>query len=276
MSHLNTTYTELTAGGGTVNIDVQGSSAKTILYSSGAVTLTSNWTIQPTNTPTDLKGMESIIEYEANLDFNGNTLTIYGTVVPASLQAVKFTAHCLYDGSAWKVKFKPDFAGSEFIATDKLEDGAVTTAKIAATAVDSSKLASASVTASKIDTGAVEVAKLETKLKKEVLVVPVSFETGEQTTTKILFNHAATIDSCYFTVTKAIAATDNAGVSFNIMGVAMTPASTVITASTAIGTVGTVTFTGTNNIASGNTLEITTSKVTPGGKLTLTFNLTRT
>ena len=73
---------QLTAGGGTVNLPVGGYINLFRIY--GNVTLTSNWTIQASGTPVNGQYYEFI--YEANLDLNGNNLTVFGEALPENLE----------------------------------------------------------------------------------------------------------------------------------------------------------------------------------------------
>ncbi len=313
----------LTAGGGTINFSVDDYVDIYRLYSSGAVTLTSNYTIQASGTPA--KGMEYTFRYEANLDFNGNTLTIFGATVPTDLEAINSTITATYDGSAWVVRILPDFETVPFISsafletdsvtatqiatgavdTDELAAGAVTTAKIDANAVtnselgagsvtatelgalavttakintaavDSTKLATSAVSTGSIATGAVTTAKLDSGLKADFYTIPVSFETGEQANYEITIPYNFTIEEVNYVITKAIAATDAATITYTIAGVPTTPGSTTIPLSTAINSQGTTTFTAANTGVSGNVFRCVTAKTTAGGKALLTLKISR-
>jgi hypothetical protein len=111
MPILNTTQIiTLTAGGGTENLDVLGQPSLYVVQ--GTATLTSNWTIQPTGTP--LQGTEFVFRYEANIDLDGNTITVFGTTMPETVVDKSHNISAYWDGANWEVNFTPDLdeAGS--------------------------------------------------------------------------------------------------------------------------------------------------------------------
>lgn len=114
---------------------------------------------------------------------------------------------------------------------------------------------------------------LTASAKRGYRTVPVSFETGEQTTHKIWFLHAVKILGYRVQVTKAIAGTDAATLEFrNSAATRMTPNGLLtIAASTAIGAEanGSNVFTANNNVAAGDFMDIVALKTTAGGKATV-------
>ena len=291
------------AGGGTDNIVIGSGADLYRIEASGSVALTSGYTVAATGTPA--KGDYARLHYVADLNFDGNTVTILGATMPADLESVECFIDAYYTGSAWEVKFLPTFGASFITAsfleassvdTSELAADAVTAAKIVSGGVDTDELASdavttvkitdANVTAAKLATNAVTTAKitdanvttekLETMLKQGAWVFEVSYETGEQTTLDIKAPFDGTIDEVYYTVKKAIAATDNGTLSFSIGGVSMTPASLTNTASEALGNTKATTITSGNAFSENDLIEFTTSKTTAGGKLLLVVKYTRT
>ena len=85
-------------------------------------------------------------EYTANMNFNGNTLTIMGTVMPTQLENKKCLITAVYDKTttSWDVKFLTDFSESDIVSTGNIEDGAVTNVKVAA-GLDGAKLGAGTV-----------------------------------------------------------------------------------------------------------------------------------
>lgn len=85
-------------------------------------------------------------EYIANMDFNGNSLTIMGTIMPSSLQNKKCKITAIYDQATttWDVKFLADFSESDIVDTNNVKPLAVTNAKLA-TGIDGAKLTAGSV-----------------------------------------------------------------------------------------------------------------------------------
>lgn len=105
MPILNTTHTiTLTAGGGTENLPM--TSQATLYIITGTATLTSNWTIQPSGTA--ILGAEYRFRYQANIDLDGNDITIFGVTLPTNLADKTHEISCYYNGSAWEVNFQID------------------------------------------------------------------------------------------------------------------------------------------------------------------------
>lgn len=94
---------ELTAGGGTSSIPIRNPYSHSMIL--GNATMTSGWTVQITGTPQ--KGHREILLYRATMNFNGNTLTIFGKSIPSYLQSKPFNVEAVYDGSAWQVNVMP-------------------------------------------------------------------------------------------------------------------------------------------------------------------------
>jgi len=102
----NTYYINLTAGGGAENLDVTDPFTLYNITSSGSVTLTSNWTIQPNGTPSD--GTLYHFKYQADIDLDGNTITIFGKQLPETLADKTHTITAMYVSGAWEVDFHAD------------------------------------------------------------------------------------------------------------------------------------------------------------------------
>jgi len=111
---------------------------------------------------------------------------------------------------------------------------------------------------------------------KEVMTFPVSFETGEQTVSKIRFPFAVTINKIRGQVSKEIGAADDGTVTAaNSVG-NMTGGVLTFTAATAINTEVTAAVPTTNNtIAKDSYLQLTVVKSTAGGKANVTIEYTR-
>lgn len=95
---------ELTAGGGTENLDVVSSVSLYII--TGTATLTSNWTIQPLGTP--VLGLKYEFKYQADIDLDGNDITIFGKTLPPHLADKKMQITAYYEGTNWEVDFLVD------------------------------------------------------------------------------------------------------------------------------------------------------------------------
>jgi len=110
----------------------------------------------------------------------------------------------------------------------------------------------------------------------ETMVVPVSFETGEQTVSKIYFPFACTITKYRGQVSKSIAATDDGTVTAaNSVG-AMAGGVLTFAASATIDTVVTPAVPTTNTtVAKGSYLQLTVAKSTAGGKANVSIEYIR-
>lgn len=272
----------ISSGGGTTNLPIDSSFSR---YSvEGTATLAASVVIQSSGTPAT--GTEFRIFYNAELDFNGNTVTIFGLTVPVELQDKKLEIVSSYDGTRWNTKILVDFDDMPFIEgsmivddtieTAHIQDDAVTESKIADDAITKNKIEADAVTTVKIEDGSVTVAKLYSTVKKEVLAIPVSFEAGEQGDNTISIPYDFKITSVRYTVTKVIAGTDNATITMYINGTLTVPNSISITASTAVNSTASTTVTASNTGSADQQVKFVTAKTTAGGKALLTINLERT
>jgi hypothetical protein len=94
----------LTAGGGTVNLPVNGLS--TVYTIDGVATLTSSWTIQSTGTP--YQGTQYTFILSDALNVTGDNVTIFGRTLSqrhlSNWAIAKPIVICTYNGSSWDVK----------------------------------------------------------------------------------------------------------------------------------------------------------------------------
>jgi hypothetical protein len=110
----------------------------------------------------------------------------------------------------------------------------------------------------------------------EVMIVPVSFETNEQTVNKIYFPFAVTIEKLRGQVTKAIAASDDGTVTAANATGDMATGVLTFTASDAINhEVPAVEPTTNNTIAVDSYLQLTVVKSTAGGKANIAVEYIR-
>lgn len=250
----------------------------------GSPTLSSNFTVSDSGTAA--VGTEYRIQYEASVTLGGNTMTIFGATIPADLASQSFEVISYYQGGGvWKTTILVDFESLPFITGNMIEDDTIETVHIQDDAITENKILDASITKDKINADAVTTSKIEdtaitpaklfSSVKKEVIVVPVSFESGEQSENTFTIPYDFQIDSIRYTITKAIAGTDAASISLYINGVAMTPGSISIAASTVINTTASTTITSNNTGTTGQQVKVQSAKVTAGGKALLTINLQR-
>jgi hypothetical protein len=189
-----------------------------------------------------------LFDYQAAVTIGGFTLTLPG-FVPTAAEALgnKYFGVAYYDGSAWTTTWMPYAGDTDWIHTDDIADDQVT------------------------------VDKVEDNLTKGLMVIPVSFETGELAANKVEMNFDGTIDKVYAIATKAIAATDDGTVTpKNNAGTTMTGGVITFTASDAVDTAYTASPTANNTFVSGDVLSFTTAKTTVGGKALVTIHYTKT
>uniref|UniRef100_A0A6M3KNX1 Uncharacterized protein n=1 Tax=viral metagenome TaxID=1070528 RepID=A0A6M3KNX1_9ZZZZ len=127
-----------------------------------------------------------------------------------------------------------------------------------------------------IQAGSVDIAMMTSDAQKEVIVIPVSFETGEITTTKVKIPYKCTVTNVYAIVVKLIEATDDATMQLKDHGgTNMTGGLITATAGDPLATAYSSAVTANNAIASGELLQFAAAKTTPGGKIIVTIELTR-
>lgn len=108
-------------------------------------------------------------------------------------------------------------------------------------------------------------------------VVPISLETGFLGDYKVLFPFACTITGVYGSVSKAVAATDDATITIkNNSGTTMTGGVLTFPASSAKGTAVTGAISANNVISAGQVVTITGAKTTAGGEVLTVLTYTRT
>ena len=111
-------------------------------------------------------------------------------------------------------------------------------------------------------------------LHKDIITIPMSFETGEQTTTKIYFPKAVTINKIRSIVMKALAATDAGTITGrNFVGISAGGVLT-IPLSAALNTENSTILTNNNTVAVDSYYSLTSSKATAGGKVLVTLEYT--
>ncbi|RLA80992.1 MAG: hypothetical protein DRG33_01385 [Deltaproteobacteria bacterium] len=110
---------------------------------------------------------------------------------------------------------------------------------------------------------------------KGIVVIPMSFESGEQTATKIYFPFKVRIDKIRSIVTKAIAGTDDGTITgANANGNSANGVVTVA-ASSALNTEDSASPTSNNIVEADSYYKLTSSKSTAGGKVLVTLEFTR-
>jgi len=125
-------------------------------------------------------------------------------------------------------------------------------------------------------TVAAKIAHLEAALLKGCTTVPMSFESGEQTTTKIYFPMKVTINKIRGIVMKAVAGTDNGTITCGNSTGASASGVITATASAALNTEYTVSPTTNNVVLADGYYYLTSAKITPGGKVLVSLEWTVT
>lgn len=125
-------------------------------------------------------------------------------------------------------------------------------------------------------TVAAKIAHLEAALLKGRTTVPMSFESGEQTTTKIYFPMKVTINKIRGIVMKAVAGTDNGTVTCGNSTGASASGVITATASAALNTEYTVSPTTNNVVLADGYYYLTSAKSTAGGKILVSLEWTVT
>jgi hypothetical protein len=265
---------QILAGTTSIAIDLTDYADFHRFYTSAAVTLTGNLSVTASGTPA--KGDSIIIHYEADLDFNGNSVTVLGVTIREALESVLGTIEAYYNGSAWIVKFLAKIDETGYIGTTQIADDAITAAKIGTGAVVADGLGAKTITAAKIVDATISVSLLAASAKTETIVIPVSFETGEQGHNDVIIPFQGTITSMKYIVTKALAGTDAGTITPKVNGGSTTPTNVSISASTALNTTSALTITSGNTYNAGEVLQFVTAKTTAGGKALLSITLNRT
>jgi hypothetical protein len=112
-------YINIIAAGGTQLVAADDGIDKYMIESAGSITLTSNWSIAGSGTPR--YGTTFTVQYFADITPNGNSLTFFGVVMPDNLANKNVEIEATYDGSAYKVVFKPSLAEAGVIPAAALE-----------------------------------------------------------------------------------------------------------------------------------------------------------
>jgi len=161
------------------------------------------------------------------------------------------------------------------VTESKIIDNAVTENKIQDDAVTESKIVDGAVTNDKLAAGSISIDKLDATLNKDQVVVPISWETGEQGLFSVKMP-ACTVNDIFISVNKEISAGDDATfLPKNDAGTVMSNGTIDLPASTPFGNNFTSSPTGDSSFAEGETMKFETSKTTPGGKGIVTVTYTK-
>lgn len=112
---------DLVAGGGSVTLDNRALYTNVLL--TGNVTLTGSHTIGAPSTP--FLGQEFKIRYSATIVPSGNTVTIFGWVVPDNLLDKKFVLHTFYNGTSWDLNLMLDLSTNGILDGAKIQSSTI-------------------------------------------------------------------------------------------------------------------------------------------------------
>lgn len=261
------------AGTTTINLDLANYVDIYRFYTSGSITLAGNLTVGVTGTPVQGEYVE--IVWEADLNFDGNSVSILGTTIPEALESVVGTIKCYYNGSAWTVQFYPKVDETGYVQSAQVADSAIIEAKIGTGAVTTDKIGAKQVDNARLADDAVGYSNRLDQVNRVVLTFPVSFETGEQANNSVVLPYGGTLESVRYEITKAVAGTDAATITPLVNRGATTPTNISISASTAINTDVSTNITAGNTFATGQELQFVSAKTTAGGKALLTVTILR-
>lgn len=138
MAYIESSYNiVLTNAGGTISLPTSQPYGEYDI--SGSATMLASYNITYSGTlSTDLK---YVLNYDATMTLNGNTLTVFGLSLDSVQALQKGVISAKYDGSSWNTVFLPDFENSNIIEAKHLVADSVTTAKILDDNVTNAKLA---------------------------------------------------------------------------------------------------------------------------------------
>lgn len=168
---------------------------------------------------------------------------------------------------------------TEIDALEALADGKILVGNASGIAADVTMSGDVTITktgATSIGANKVTLGKLAAALLKGINTFAMSFETDEQTTTKIYFPFKVTINKIRSIVMKALSAT-NAGTitGANVTGNSTNGVVTVATSAT-LNEEDSASPTTNKIVAAGSYYQLTTAKATAGGKVLVTLEYTRT
>lgn len=247
----NTADINITAGGGTINLDT--SSTTEIYVIKGTATMLSNLVIQPVVTTQPLiEGIEYIFRWQAVLNITTNTthVFVFGTELLQEQCNKQSTVIATYDGSAWVVRVMPDFEESAFITYNQLASSTINSLK----------------------------SNTVTSLYETITCVT-SFEAGETTSTYYNLPFDCDILGYIITTVKAVAGTDDGNINITDVHTNTTVVDVAIPASTPSGTVfssNLLSYSYISGVSHNRSIAIQPSKTTSGGTFTVSLRVKRT
>lgn len=272
--------------GETIDLEVGVDTEVQRIIGSGALTGDLIIRIKPaTNTK---KGDRFLIMWDADIDLSGSSVIIFGTSMPAtfvSKAGAMLFGFSLTDGGPGTFSVQRFRAqgglqtidGAEIandtITANQIGAGAVGNSELDNGAVDNAKLANNAIDTINIINSAVNADKLSTAASSEIIILPVSFESGEIGTYQMEMNYKCTVLKVISRVSLAIEATDDATIQMESTSGVMASALITHTAAAAFGDEKVVGPTSNNTVDAGEVIKATTAKATVGGKAILVIQV---
>lgn len=270
----------LNTSGGVYNIDLSENFDYYVLTGTGS--LSGSWTIS-SSTPSKGDCLEIMLDFSFVRGLNN--ITVLGVSL-GDLSELKSKVEAIYDGSSWNVSITPYFNNSKTVVTTLVKDLSITGEKIAKLSIDNTMIKNGGVSLDNLESEAVDSTKIKAgsivpssqsgSLSTEIIIIPVSFDSGEQCRNRIVAPFNGRITQLSYIVTKGLSGTDNGLIEIIINGVPTTPGTITVPLSSAINATATTSITSSNTFTDGQVIDFTSSKVTPGGKLLLSIELQRT
>jgi len=164
---------------------------------------------------------------------------------------------------------------AEAVNETKIKDGSIVESKIFNGAVTEDKIGSEAVTNDKIAPGAITLDKLDSSINQDQIVVPISWESGEQGLLLVKMP-TCTVTGIFLAITKPISGSDDATlVPKDDSGTIMDDGTIDLPANAPFGNSVTSSPTGNNSFVDGETMKLETIKANPGGKGLVTITYTR-
>jgi hypothetical protein len=119
MSRIHNQLTTTITGSGTSDLPIYDG-YDVFEYTSAPVTLAANYEILTTAVIPSTRRMTVTINWDCDIDVNGNTITVLGTAMPDELANQAMEIKCYWDGTAWDVKFVKGYETPALVNRSKI------------------------------------------------------------------------------------------------------------------------------------------------------------
>ena len=261
---------------------------------SGSAALTADNDIVFVGTP--IANMEFNFQYIGSCTNAGGTVVVFGRALTDVELISVLDISVIYNGSTWDITVLSDAAlidgqalANLSVEASALANDSVTTAKVVDEAITHAKYQQiaderilGNVSGGLASPTALTKGDLLTLLgiitPKQAVVVPVSFESGEQCENTFTVGFPCTLAATYVSgyVTLALAATDDGIVTIKKNGVAISSGTITFAASSALNSAGVIGAFSAENFVAGDEISLSCAKTTAGGKVLISLPLTLT